>query len=629
MADYLQILKRYWGYTSFRGIQKEIIESIGSGRDTLGLMPTGGGKSVTFQVPALAMDGLCLVITPLISLMKDQVTHLRNLGIKALAIHSGLSHDDIVRTLDNCIYGDYKFLYISPERLHSELFQKKLQYMKLCFITIDEAHCISQWGYDFRPSYLQISIIRRLVPDVPVLALTATATPRVADNIQDCLGFKRHNLFRMSFERKNLSYIVLPTDNKPVELLKILQLTPGSAIVYTRSRDKTSKIAGWLNDNGIRSLYYHAGLYDADKDLRQQMWQEGKVRVMVATNAFGMGIDKPDVRLVVHLDTPDSLEAYYQEAGRAGRDGLPASAILLYSRGDTKTLLKRIDDNFPPKDYIRKVYDDLCSYYELAVGDGLNVTYEFNELQFCKQFHYFPIALNSALRILSRGGYIDYKDADDNKSRVMFLLNRDDFYRLDHLPPLTEKLLQVMMRQYGGLFTQYVYIDEKDLADHTDMDSQTVYEILKSLNQQYILHYIPKKNIPHIHFPIRRVDTDEIRLGKELYGNRKKEFAERINAVITFATSDCCRSRILLSYFGERKTENCHQCDYCQRRYNRNDNTDEKAAESIITLLSDGKRHSIGEIHTLPFRLETLGRALQWLVTEEEIKQKDGFFFLN
>lgn len=629
MADYLQILQHYWGYTDFRGIQRNIIESIGRGRDTLGLMPTGGGKSVAFQVPALTMEGLCLVITPLISLMKDQVSHLRARGIKALAIHSGLSHDDIVRTLDNCIYGDYKFLYISPERLHSELFQKKLRYMKLCFITIDEAHCISQWGYDFRPSYLQIAIIRRLVPGVPILALTATATPRVAENIQDCLGFKHHNLFRMSFERKNLSYIVLPTDNKPKELLKLLEQTQGSAIVYTRSREKTSTVASWLNDNGIRALYYHAGLYDADKDLRQQMWQEDKVRVMVATNAFGMGIDKPDVRLVIHIDTPDSLEAYYQEAGRAGRDGLAASAILLYSRADTKTLLKRLDENFPPKDYIRKVYDDLCSYYELAVGDGLNLTYEFNELQFCKQFHYFPIPLKSALRILTRGGYINYRDTDDNMSRVMFLLNRDDFYRLNHLPPRTERLLQALMRQYGGLFSEYVYIDEKDLANRTEMDSQTVYEILKSLNRQYILHYIPRKNIPHIHFPIRRVDTDEIRLGKELYENRKKEFAERLNAVITYATSDSCRSRILLSYFGERTADNCHHCDYCEKRYNRNDTTDEKAAESIITMLSDGKSHTMQELQTLPFRLDTLGRALQWLITEEEICQKDGLFFLN
>ncbi len=404
--DYRSILKQYWGYDNFRGIQADIIESIGSGKDTLGLMPTGGGKSITFQVPALAQPGLCLVITPLIALMKDQVRNLRDRGIKATAIYSGMTREEILIALDNCIFGNYKFLYISPERLGTEIFQLKLRSMKVSMITVDESHCISQWGYDFRPAYLQISEVRKLLPDVPVLALTATATPEVVKDIQERLAFRKENVFRMSFERQNLAYIVRRTENKAEELLHILQSVSGSAIVYTRNRKKTKEAALFLNANQITATFYHAGLNNEIKDQRQKSWLTGEHRVMVATNAFGMGIDKPDVRIVIHLDFPDSPEAYFQEAGRAGRDGQKAYAVLLYARNDQATLKKRIADTFPEKDYIRKVYEDVNYYYQMAMGDGLGCTYAFNIDEFCHNFKHFPIQVDSALKILTRASSI-------------------------------------------------------------------------------------------------------------------------------------------------------------------------------------------------------------------------------
>ena len=382
--DYQAILKQYWGYDSFRGIQEDIIRSIGEGRDTLGLMPTGGGKSVTFQVPALAQEGMCLVITPLIALMKDQVQNLKRRGIKALAVYSGMSRQDIIATLENAIFGNYKFLYISPERLDTDIFRIKLAKMKISLITVDESHCISQWGYDFRPAYLKIAEVRRLLPGVPVLALTATATPEVVKDIQQRLEFREENVFRMSFERTNLAYVVRRTENKAAELLHILQRMPGSAILYVRNRRRTKEVTEWLQQQGITADFYHAGLDDAVKDIRQQRWQKGESRVMVATNAFGMGIDKPDVRLVIHLDLPDSIEAYFQEAGRAGRDGQKAYAIILHSKADSTTLRKRIPDNFPEKDYIRDVYEHLQYYYEMAMGDGRGCVREFDIEDFCR-----------------------------------------------------------------------------------------------------------------------------------------------------------------------------------------------------------------------------------------------------
>ena len=428
---YKEILKQYWNYDNFRGIQEEIIESIGKGHDTLGLMPTGGGKSITFQVPALAQPGLCLVITPLIALMKDQVRNLRDRGIKALAVYSGMTREEIVVALENCIFGDYKFLYISPERLDTDIFRAKLRNMKINMITVDESHCISQWGYDFRPAYLKISEIRELLPTVPVLALTATATPEVVKDIQTKLGFREDSrIFRMSFERKNLAYIVRNTESKQEELLHILNSVSGSAIVYTRNRKRTREVAELLVNNEITATFYHAGLNNDVKDQRQRSWLSGESRVMVATNAFGMGIDKPDVRLVIHVDLPDSPEAYFQEAGRAGRDGQKAYAVLLYAKSDKATLSKRITDTFPDKEYIRKVYEDVNYYFQMAMGDGLGCVREFNLEDFCRKFKYFPVPADSALKILTQAGYLEYTDEQDNASRLYFTVRRDELYKL-------------------------------------------------------------------------------------------------------------------------------------------------------------------------------------------------------
>lgn len=502
MADYLKILKQYWGYDHFRGIQEDIIRSVGEGKDTLGLMPTGGGKSITFQVPALAQEGLCLVITPLIALMKDQVRNLRERGIKATAVYSGMTREEILIALENCIFGNYKFLYISPERLGTEIFQIKLRSMHVSLITVDESHCISQWGYDFRPAYLKIADIRQLLPGVPVIALTATATPEVVKDIQERLLFRRENVFRMSFERKNLAYIVRHTEDKEGEMLHILQRVNGSSIVYTRNRKKTKEIAQLLNRNHITATFYHAGLSDETKDLRQKSWLKGEYRVMVATNAFGMGIDKPDVRLVIHADVPDSPEAYFQEAGRAGRDGMKAYAVLLFCPRDKITLKQRISDTFPEKDYIRKVYEDINFYYQMAMGDGLGCTFAFNLDEFCHNFKHFPVQTDSALKILTRAGYLEYTDEQDNASRIMFTLTKEELYRIHEQNADTEKLIRILLRTYTGLFTDYAYINEELLSKRSGLSRPQIYETLLFLTRQHILHYIPGKKLPISFTPV-------------------------------------------------------------------------------------------------------------------------------
>ena len=491
ISDYQSILKEYWGYDDFRGIQREIIESIGNGKDTLGLMPTGGGKSITFQVPAIAKSGVCLVITPLIALMKDQVANLRKLGVKAAYINSNMSHGETLTTLENCVYGGISLLYISPERLSSELFKTKLRHMEVSFITVDEAHCISQWGYDFRPSYLEIVNIRQLKPDAPVLALTATATPEVVDDIQERLGFREKNVFKMSFERKNLAYIVRHAIDKEEQLLHILNSVAGSAIVYVRSRKRTVELAKLLTDNNISALAYNAGLDSEIRNQRQEEWSKSKVRVMVATNAFGMGIDKPDVRIVVHCDCPNSLEAYFQEAGRAGRDGKKSYAVLLYNDADNSKLMKRIADTFPTKEYIRKVYEHLAYFYQMAVGFGEGVTKEFNMEKFCVAFKHFPVQVESALHILTRAEYIAYEEEQDNRARLHFTLGRDELDRLNHLSEKENIIITTLLRCYGGLFVEYQYVNENFLAQQAGMDAVDVYILLKSLNDKHILHFIP------------------------------------------------------------------------------------------------------------------------------------------
>ena len=559
-------MKKYWGYDDFRGIQREIIESILAGHDTLGLMPTGGGKSITFQVPALAQEGTCIVITPLIALMKDQVQHLRSRGIKAAAIYTGLSHDQILQTLENAVFGAVKLLYVSPERLSSELFRQKVRHMKVCFICVDEAHCISQWGYDFRPSYLAIADIRSLVPDVPVLALTATATPEVVDDIQDRLHFREKCVFRMSFERKNLAYVVRPTINKEQQLIHILQRVPGSAIVYVRSRQRTKEYADLLCKMGIKATFFHAGLDNSVKDQRQHEWQQDHVRVMVATNAFGMGIDKPDVRVVVHIDCPDSIEAYFQEAGRAGRDGQKAYAVLLYEENDKMKLRKRIADTFPDKDYIREIYDQLAYFYQVAVGSGYNATFEFPVERFCQTYRHFPIPTISALNILTRAGYIDFRDEDEAQARVMFLLGRDDLYRLRDNEPQEDAVIVALLRTYTGLFQDYAYIDEGIIAQQCNLTPQQVYAILISLSQKRILSFIPQKHIPFIRYSQRREDSRHLVFPHDVYDDLKARYTQRIEKMIEYATSHLvCRSRLLLRYFGETRSDDCGMCDVCLR----------------------------------------------------------------
>lgn len=620
-----RLLRGYWGHEDFRGIQLDIIRDIAAGRDTLGLMPTGGGKSITFQIPALALPGLCLVITPLIALMKDQVEHLRMRGIKAAAVYSGLSHDDVLRNLDNCVLGGYKFLYVSPERLASRIFLTKLRRMKVSFITVDEAHCISQWGYDFRPAYLQIAEIRKLLPEVPVLALTATATKRVVEDIQQRLAFAEHNVHRMSFARPNLRYVVRHTEDKQGELLHILRSVKGSAIIYMRSRQGTKDVARMLKDEGVSALYYHAGLTHLDKDVRQQAWQSGETRVMVATNAFGMGIDKPDVRLVIHLDTPDSVEAYFQEAGRAGRDGLTAYAVLLFSRHDRAVMLRRVPEAFPEKDFVRRIYDELAYHFQLAVGDGFRVTYEFRLENFCTTFRHFPTPVAGALSLLEQAGYIAYREEDDSTSRVMFLLERDELYRLYRMEPETDKVLQCLLRRYAGLFSDYVFVDEKEMAQHTGLSETRVYEVLKALNHQRILHYIPRKRVAHISYPTRRVEGSELVLPRAVYEERKAQYEERIRAMLDYAGGeDVCRSRYLLDYFDDKEAADCGRCDVCLSR-RESHATPESLLKTFQQVLADGRPHHPSELRSDGCPAEVRRVAMEMLMREEGITLRNGY----
>ena len=640
MSDkYQSILRQYWGYDDFRGIQREIIESIGIGHDTLGLMPTGGGKSITFQVPAMAMEGTCIVITPLIALMKDQVHHLRQIGIRAAAIYSGMQHGSILQTLENCILGSIKLLYVSPERLGSDMFKTKLRHMRISFITVDEAHCISQWGYDFRPSYLEIARIRELLPNVPILALTATATPQVVDDI--CTKLTPHPLssdskhgfsvFRMSFERKNLAYLVKHSDNKYYDLIRLLEHAPGSAIVYVRSRRHAREISEHLTEAGLSATFYHAGLEHTEKDLRQREWQHDRTRIMVATNAFGMGIDKPDVRLVIHYDCPDSIEAYFQEAGRAGRDGQPAQAILLYNNSDNAKLQKRINDTYPPKDDIRLIYEHLAYYYQIATGDGYGVAHEFNIEEFCLRFHHFPIQVNSALHILERAGYIEYDEEANNEARVRFLVGRDDLYRLNQVSPEEEKVIISLLRNYGGLFADYGYIDENIVAQQAGITTPQCYDILKSLSQRHLISFIPRKQVPYIRYCQRREDAEHIVLPVNIYEERKEQYTIRIHAILEYAKAiDRCRSRMLLEYFGEKSSTNCGQCDVCLDVQGKTVSREgqQTARQKIISLLADHQRHHITEILRLPLPTEEIDAALSYLMQQEKIKQNDGFILL-
>lgn len=624
---YLDVLKQYWGYDSFRGIQEQIIRSIDQGKDTLGLMPTGGGKSISFQVPAMLKPGVCLVITPLIALMKDQVANLKKVGIKALSIHSGMSREQIVTALENCIFGDYKFLYVSPERLSTDIFQTKIRHMKVSMICVDEAHCISQWGYDFRPSYLEIAKIRKLLPGVPVLALTATATPRVVEDIQDRLMFREHNSFSMSFSRTNLSYVVRKTENKELELFHILEKVPGSAIVYVRNRRETKEIADKLNAAGFSADYYHAGLETYIKDQRQNSWTMGMIRVIVATNAFGMGIDKPDVRLVVHMDLPSSIEEYFQEAGRAGRDGLRSYAVLLFAPGDKRVMHKRISDNFPDRNFICRVYDCLGYYYQMAVGDGEGCRKNFSLADFCSCYSLPVIPTDSALRILTRMGVIEYLDQMEYGARVKINVNRDSLFEMS-FSNIQESILQTLMRMHGGLFSEYVVIDELLVEKKLCCNHEQFYSNMIQLSRQHVIEYIPAQNTQVIVWTQSRLDSGLLYFSDDVYLNRRKDLTERIDAMLTYATRvNACRSQMLLEYFGEKNSEPCGHCDLCLERNSSGlSNVRFHTVENgILQALEDNARTE-KELFLLPYDEQEIETVLKYLVSEELVTYtRDGF----
>ena len=599
--QYLEILQKYWGYNDFRGIQRQVIESIGAGRDTLALMPTGGGKSITFQVPALAMKGVCIVFTPLISLMRDQVEALKKHGIKASYINSTMNHDEVLAVLENSIFGGVKFLYVAPERLESELFLNKLRRIKVCFIAVDEAHCICQWGYDFRPSYLNISTIRDFFPECPVLALTATATPEVTRDIQKKLLFSKENVLKMSFERKNLAYIVRREDSIFDGIIHALDAIPGSCIIYTRSRRKTYELAEQLTELGQTATYYHAGLPSLKKNENQERWRRGEKRIMVATNAFGMGIDKPDVRLVLHADLPDSIEAYFQEAGRAGRDGEPSYAILLTDGSERQRIARRTAQQFPSLDYVRDVYELLGCFLGIAVGDGMLVTRELNIDRFCRTYGYFPTSLLGALDLLDKAGYITYRDEDDASSRLRINVPRNDLFR--SLDPDGERLMLSVLRHYGGLFVDYVYIDEDMLARDANLSPDDLYQIFLRLSTLHSISYIPRKHLPHITFRQRRIDKEKIMLPPQVYEERRGHYERRVEAMLRYAEeeSDCCRSRQLLHYFGEEAEKDCGICDVCTGR--KSQPQTESAQEAL-------RNHILGQLQKGPcnaFELDLAG----------------------
>ncbi|MBN2166943.1 MAG: RecQ family ATP-dependent DNA helicase [Marinilabiliaceae bacterium] len=629
MEKYLGILKKYWGYDSFRDLQGDIIKSIIGGYDTLGLMPTGGGKSITFQVPALCFDGICIVITPLIALMKDQVANLLSKGIKAIAIHSGLSREEISIALDNATFGGVKFMYVSPERLGTVLFRERLPQMNISFIAVDEAHCISQWGYDFRPSYLKVAEIRDLMPQVPLLALTATATPEVVDDIQNKLRFSNGRVFKMSYRRSNLAYVVRYSEQKEDELLKILRAVNGSAVVYVRNRKKTKELAHLLVSAQISADYYHAGLSHDKRDLIQQRWMNGAIRVMVATNAFGMGIDKSDVRLVVHMDSPDSLEAYFQEAGRAGRDRKKAFAVLLWSNNDKVQLKRKISTNFPDRDVVKRVYVALGNFFQLPVGAGYLMTYDFNMGRFCESFGFNMNTVLSSLKILERAEYLEFYEDLQMASRIHFIMQRDDLYKFQVANEAFDGFIKLLLRSYTGLFIDYVVINEEQLASRASTTVDVVYTYLQRLNHLKVIKYIPQRKGPHILYTRSREDLPDIVINSRVYDERKENFEKRVFAVIDYATTSyICRSKMLLNYFGETKSDNCGKCDVCQnkKKTDINENEFDSIVAEIKNELLMGSLSVDMVINKLSFDKNDVVKVLRWLEDNAMIIEDDGLF---
>ena len=612
------ILYQYWGYNSFRPLQEEIIMSVLSGRDTLGLMATGGGKSLTFQVPAMAMEGVCIVITPLIALMKDQVDNLRRRHIKAAMIAQGMTRRERNVVFENCINGAYKFLYVSPERLSTDMFINRLREMQVSLIVVDEAHCISQWGYDFRPSYLRIASLREQLPDVPVLALTASATPVVADDICHRLQMRNPNHLRLTFARPNISYVVREGENKIQQLIHIAERVPGSAIVYVRSRKRTQEISQELQQAGFTATFYHAGLSAEDKNERQRRWSEGEIRIMVATNAFGMGIDKPDVRLVVHIDIPNSPEEYYQEAGRAGRDGNRSYAVLLYGKSDKATLRRRVTESFPDKDFIRQTYERACNFIGIAVGEGAEQMREFSLNKFCQTFNTQTTQTLSALEILTQTGALEFIEESDSLSRVMMEMRRDALYDLPDMDETTDRVLQCLLRSYTGLFADYVMIHEELLQYRLALDAQTVYESLLRLSRMGVLHYIPRRRTPYIYLPVRRVEGKYIDIPRNVYEDRKARMSERVEYMIDYANAGSCRASMLLRYFGEEPEADCDTCDNCRaQRATHSGNRDEAIQEAIKRLFATHNTIAITQItHLVHYPKEEVTVILRRMIDE-------------
>jgi len=625
MQQYLSILKQYWGYDEFRALQGDIIRSIASGKDTLGLMPTGGGKSLTFQVPAMTMDGICIVVTPLIALMKDQVENLKKRGITAAAIYSGMTQNEIMLTLDNSVFGAYKFLYVSPERLATPIFLQKIKQATVCMIAVDESHCISQWGYDFRPSYLRIADIREILPDVPVLALTATATPEVVDDIQKQLLFREPNLFQKSFQRSNLVYVVLTVENKEEHLLKILNSVAGTSVVYVRNRKKTKEVADFLNQNGISAENFHAGLKNETKDAKQGRWKSGDTRVIVSTNAFGMGIDKAEVRTVVHMDLPDSVEAYFQEAGRAGRDEKKAFAVLLYNNGDAVKMRKRVTDTFPGKEMVRKVYEALGNYLQMGVGSGLDRVFAFDIGDFCAKFK-LPILISyNCLKILQQAGYLELTDEQDSSSRLLFIANKDDLYK-SKLTTDQDKLIHILLRSYTGLFTDLASINEDTIAKRVEWTRDKVYEQLVALAKEHIIQFIPRKKTPYLTFVHERVETERVVLGKEAYDDRRERYISRVKSVLDYAKEEnICRSQVLLSYFGEKETKPCGKCDICQKR-RETELTDEEFETirlDILQLLTSEELSINSLIKKIPVKEPKSLKVVRFMIDNGQLKENE------
>ena len=626
------ILEKYWGYTSFRPLQREIIMSVVDGRDTIGLLPTGGGKSITFQVPAMAFDGLTIVVTPLISLMKDQVDNLRDRNIRAVYLHSGLTMRETRLAYDRCRLGKARLLYVSPEKLMSQSFLTEVKQFDVSLIVVDEAHCISQWGYDFRPSYLKISDLRSLFPSVPVLALTASATSEVIDDIGRQLKMKDPAIFRRSFDRPNISYVVRYCDYKEGKIIEILQKIGGSAIVYTRSRRRTREVAGALNRAGISADYYHAGLLPEEKDEKQNSWKNGETRVIVATTAFGMGIDKPDVRIVIHHDIPSSLEEYYQEAGRAGRDGKPAFAVLVCSNNDKGLLTRRLTDAFPEKEVMRSVYDHVSNFLDVAPGEGFNRMFEFNLAMFCKLFNYKETLVRNSLQLLTQAGYIDYSDEISMGSRVMMQMNRHELYDI-RLSRDEDAVLQLILRMHTGLFSDYAFINEHLIAHDTGLTDEAVYQALLSLSRQHVLHYIPRKTSPYIFYTTSREDPKHILFPRAVYEERRERMKTRIEAIRSFSfEADKCRVNTMLSYFGEAVNDPCGRCDVCRANASsrRTSGTSLSLDETLLYLASasDGRTLDYILANTGPNHRKTI-ETLRCLVDRGDIVFDKGRYYKN